>query len=256
MTGRLFNKVIVLTGAGGAIGRQIALTCADHGAILALSDTNTTTGNETLKLLHSKGHEKKSSFSTVDVSKEEEVKKWIDSVIAEFKTIDVLINNAAVFVFGTVEDVTEKEWDLAFSVNIKGYAFCAKHVVPHMRKNKKGSIINLGSISSFIAQPGFVPYNATKGAVLQLTRCLALDLGSDEIRVNTICPGTIDTPATRKAHPELSEEELVSRACDKQFIKRMGTVQDVANAIVFFASDESSFVTGSYLLVDGGRTAQ
>jgi len=250
---RLKDKAIVLTGGGGAIGRQIALTLLQQGAILGFCDSSQDAGKETLALLEKNGF--KAKFTVVDVSNENQVKKWIDDSAQEFGKIDALVNNAAVFVFGKVEDVTNESWDKVFAVNVKGYAFCAKYVVPHMKKQKSGSIINMASISSFIAQPAFVPYNSTKGAVMQMTRCMAMDLGADGVRVNAVCPGTIDTPATRNAHPELTEEQLKARAYEKQFLLRLGSTQDVAWAVVFLASDESTFVTGTSLMVDGGRTA-
>eukprot|EP01097_Dermamoeba_algensis_P001154 TRINITY_DN1428_c0_g1_i1.p1 TRINITY_DN1428_c0_g1~~TRINITY_DN1428_c0_g1_i1.p1 ORF type:complete len:128 (-),score=27.91 TRINITY_DN1428_c0_g1_i1:176-559(-) len=126
-----------------------------------------------------------------------------------------------------------------------------------MKQQKSGSIVNMGSISSFVAQPEFTPYNTTKGAVLQLTRCLAMDYGPDNIRVNIVCPGSIDTPATERHAKKLgiSKAELVSQAVEKHLIKRMGSCEDVANAVVFLLSDESTFITATPLYVDGGYLA-
>jgi len=248
--------VTLITGAGGSIGRDIAIGCAEQGAIVYISDINEAEGTESVKIIQEQVGVK-AHFKKVDIVKEEEVKAWIEESIKQQGGIDVLVNNAVAFVFGKVEDVTSEQWDRALGVNVKGYAICCKYVVPHMRKKKGGSIVNIASISSFIAQPAFVPYNTTKGAVLQLTRCMAMDLGADNIRVNAVCPGNIDTPAT-STHAKflgITKEELVQQALKSHFIKRFGTGRDVANAVIFLASDESTFITGTTLAVDGGYLA-
>eukprot|EP01120_Amphizonella_sp_Union-15-10_P007275 TRINITY_DN2436_c0_g1_i1.p1 TRINITY_DN2436_c0_g1~~TRINITY_DN2436_c0_g1_i1.p1 ORF type:complete len:255 (-),score=40.30 TRINITY_DN2436_c0_g1_i1:83-847(-) len=251
---RLKDKVLLLTGGGGDIGSEIALACAEQGAKVCIGDLNEEAGKKTVEALKAKGYTAR--FSKVDTTNEQNVKQWIDDTASALGSIDVLVNNAALFVFGNVETVTSEDWDKAFSVNVKGYAFCSKYAIPHMRKKHSGSIVNVGSISSFIAQPNFVPYNSTKGAVLQLTRCVALDVGVDGIRVNAVCPGTIyPTIAVKRAHAGQTEQEIFEHACSGQFLKRFGNPRDVANAVVFLASDESSFVTGTSIMVDGGRTA-
>jgi len=155
-----------------------------------------------------------------------------------------------------VEKATEEDWDKVFAVNVKGYAFCSKHAAPYLRK-QGGAIINIASVSSFVAQPEFVPYNTSKGAVVQLTRCMAMDLGVDNIRVNAICPGTIDTAATEKHAAQLgtTKSELTKEVLKGHFIKRLGKPEDVAYAAVFLGGDESTFITGSCLAVDGGFLA-
>lgn len=171
--------------------------------------------------------------------------------------LDVLVNNAAVFVFGTVEQATEEDWDKILSVNIKGYAFAAKHSAPLLRVKGKGAIVNIASISSFIAQPEFVPYNATKGAILQMSKCMACDLAKDNIRVNCVCPGPIETQATIKHAEKLgkSKQQIVDEMNSHMLIHRMGKPEEVAHAVLFLASDEASFITGTHLVVDGGYLA-
>lgn len=221
-----------------------------------MCDLDKMKGEETVQIIRHKGG--RAQFSVVDVSKENEVKEWIEQVAVSAGGIDVLVNNAATFIFGTIDEVTSEMWDKILAVNVKGYAFCAKYVVPHMKTRGSGSIVNIASISSLVAQPAFVPYNTAKGAVLQMTRCMAMDLGSFGIRVNAVCPGTIDTPATELHARRLgkTKEELTQEMCRSHFIKRLGTVRDVSNAVVFLASEESSFITGIPLIVDGGFTAQ
>lgn len=215
-------------------------------------------GQQTVQEIEAKHGQDRAFFHKIDVSKEAEVQSLVKVVVDKWGGVDVLVNNAAVFVFGTIEEVSSDDWDRALGVNVKGYAFMAKHVMPLMKAKRSGSIINVGSISSFIAQPAFVPYNTTKGAILQLTRCLALDCGDWNIRVNCVCPGSIDTPATASHAKKLgvTKEELVEQAVKQHFIKRMGTTDDVAKCVLFLASDESTFVTGAAIPVDGGFLAQ
>jgi NAD(P)-dependent dehydrogenase (short-subunit alcohol dehydrogenase family) len=157
---------------------------------------------------------------------------------------------------GPIEDASADDWTRIFNVNVRGYALMAKAIVPVMKKQRSGSIIQMASISSWIAQAEFVPYSTTKGAVLQMTRNLALDLGSFNIRCNAICPGTILTPATVKhaANLKLTMDEFVADEARKQCLKRLGSPQEVANLTVFLASDLCRFATGASFLVDGGYT--
>jgi len=266
---RIFNKVALVTGGGGSIGRAIVLLFAREGAKVSFVDTDESFGLETLELVklqyqsNNKRNEEQNSLENIvsyqkmDVSNEDQVKRWIQSVADKWGRIDILVNNAAAFVFGTVEEATSYEWDRVLSVNVKGYAFCIKHVAPIMRRQQEGSIVNMASISSFIAQPGFVPYNTSKGAILQLTRCTAMDLGVDNIRVNCVCPGTIDTPATDKHAQKLgiTKDQLTKKVVEGHFLKRLGTTEDVAYAVLFLASNESKFITGTPIIVDGGFTA-
>jgi len=196
-------------------------------------------------------------FSVVDVSSPTDLKNWIDEVGNKEGKINIVIPNAAQYVFGKIEEVDEAAWDKVLNTNVKGYANCAKFSLPWLRKAGGGSIVNIASVSSFIAQPQFVPYNTSKGAIMQLTRCLAMDLGPENIRVNAVCPGTIDTPAT-SLHAKklgLTKAQLTEETVKTHFIKRLGTTLDCAYATLFLASDESSFITGTHLMVDGGYTA-
>jgi len=254
----LNNKVALITGAEGAIGREIALECARQGAIIEIADMNQAEGDKTQEIITKDVAGSKSVFTKVNVSVELEVKTWIEGVAQRHGKIDILVNNAAIWVFGVIADITSEDWDKIMGVNIKGYAFCMKHVLPHMVRRNSGSIVNVASISSVIAQSEMVAYNTTKGAVLQMTRCTALDYGKNLIRVNAVCPGFIDSPISRK-HAEtlgLTWEQFVANMTAEYFIPRPGTPHDVAMAVVFLGSDESAFTTGSTLSVDGGYTAK
>ena len=253
---RLANKVAVVTGSSSGIGRATAIRFAEEGAAVCVADLDVGGGDETVAQIKAAGG--RAFFRKADISSESEIRELMNTAAREMGGLDILVNNAAAFVFGTVETASEQDWDRVLNVNVKGYAFCSKYAVPHMRKRGGGSIVNLGSISSFIAQPAFVPYNTSKGAVLQMTRCLAYDLAPDNIRVNCVCPGAIDTPATLRdaASKGLTKEQVVELYGALAFIKRMGDPREVANAILFLASDEASFITATPLMVDGGYTAQ
>lgn len=165
-------------------------------------------------------------------------------------------SSAAIFTMGPVEKTSAEDWNRIFDVNVRGYALMAKHIVPLMKAQRSGSIIQMASISSWIAQPEFVPYSTTKGAVLQMTRNLALDLGPFNIRCNAICPGTILTPATHKhaANLKITMDEFVEEEVKKFCLKRLGSPDEIANLTVFLASELCSFATGASFLVDGGCT--
>ena len=183
-------------------------------------------------------------------------KAVVAATLDAFGQVDMLVNNAAAFVFGHVEDVTRGDWDRVFGVNVVGYANMVRECLPAFRAAGQGAVVNIASISSFIAQPGFIPYNASKGAVMQLTRCLAMDLASDNVRVNAICPGEIRTRATdehiasRGLDPEKAYEEFGTGA----LLKRMGRPEEIATVALFLASQDASYMTGAHVVVDGGAT--
>ncbi|CAF3351218.1 unnamed protein product [Rotaria sp. Silwood1] len=177
-------------------------------------------------------------------------------IACHYYLVDVLVNNAAIFTLCSVENASADAWSNILNVNVRGYALMAKAVVPLLKKQRSGSIIQMASISSWIAQPEFVPYSTTKGAILQMTRNLALDLGPFNIRCNAICPGTILTPATvtHAANLKLTMDEFFTEEVKKQCLKRLGTPQEIANLTVFLASDLCHFATGASFLADGGYT--
>ncbi|MBI2191822.1 MAG: glucose 1-dehydrogenase [Planctomycetes bacterium] len=252
---RLKGRIALITGSASGIGRATAKLFAEEGAKVALADLDREGGKSAVEEIRRAGGQ--ALFRKTDVASEKQIRAVVAAVAKEWGGLDILVNNAAAFVFGTVEEATEADWDRVLGVNVKGYAFCAKYAAREMRKRGGGSIVNLASISAFIAQPAFVPYNTSKGAVLQLTRCLAYDLAADHIRVNCVCPGAIDTPATMRHARSvgLTKEELVNQLKPMHLIKRMADPREVAHAILFLASDEASFITATPLMVDGGYTA-
>ena len=254
-TGRVTGKVAVVTGGSQAIGKTIVEVLAKEGAVVHFCGRREPPGRALEKELRDAGLNV--HFASVDVANEAQLKGWLESVGAQEGKIDIVVPNAAAFIFGTIDEVTSEDWDTILACNVKGYANCVKFSLPFLRKTGKGgSVVMMASISSHIAQPAFVPYNTTKGAIMQMTRCMSMDLGPERIRVNAVCPGTIDTPATTKHATKLgiSKAELTKMQCKRHFIKRLGSTLDCAYATLFLASEESSFITGTSLMVDGGYT--
>jgi NAD(P)-dependent dehydrogenase (short-subunit alcohol dehydrogenase family) len=244
-----------VTGGAGCIGAAIVRRFLEEGADVSFCDIDDGKGEKlTSELLASGFPQDKFRYVSCDVSNEADVSATIKELFDD-DGLDVLVNNAAVFLFGKVEEVTEESWDRVFSVNVKGYAFACKHAHPYLKNSRKGpSIVNMASISSFVAQPGFVPYNTSKGAVLQMTRCLALDMAPEGIRVNAVCPGVVDTEAVTNHARALGRDrtEVARDLCSLHLMPRLAGKEEVANACLFLASNEASFITGHPLMVDGG----
>ncbi|MCY4653257.1 MAG: SDR family NAD(P)-dependent oxidoreductase, partial [Dehalococcoidia bacterium] len=173
---RLENKVAIVTGGAAGIGRAICELFADEGAKVVIGDIDSDGGRETVARIEDAGGSAK--FVSTDVSQESETLRLVESAMSEYGAVNVLVNDAAAFVFGQVQDVTDADWQRVFGVNVLGPSYMVKHVLEAMKEAGGGSIVNVASVSSFIAQPAFVPYNTSKGALLQLTRCLAMDLAS------------------------------------------------------------------------------
>ena len=253
---RLEGKVAVVTGGAAGIGRAICEVFSEEGAKVVIGDIDVAGGHETVKLIEDAGGS--AVFVSTDVSQESQAQALVKKAISEYGAVNVLVNDAAAFVFGEVQDVSDADWQRVLGVNVLGPSYMVKHVLGPMKEAGGGSIVNIASVSSFVAQPAFVPYNTSKGALLQLTRCLAMDLAPDNIRVNCVCPGAILTQATEQ-HREFTgedREKFLSDAADSNFMKRFGQPKEIAYGALFLASDESSFMTGQPLIIDGGATAQ
>ncbi len=251
---RLGGKVAIVTGAGSGIGRAIALEFAREGARVVVAELDTAPCHQSTKTLLEAGGE--AIAVQTDVSNDASARRLVETAVTQFGPPDVLVNNAAIMPMGAVTDTTQDDWDRVMAVNVRGIFHCSRHVISEMKKSKRGgSIINLGSVTAIVGTPGIAAYTASKGAVVALTRQMAIDYAADAIRVNSVSPGTVDTPMLARA-VALSDDQAKARAGFDAIhpIGRVGTPKEIARAAVFLASDESSFVTGSNLMIDGGYT--
>jgi len=250
--GRLQDKVAFITGAASGIGSACALRFAREGARLAgfdLNDACDERWQEAARIASA------ARFLTGDVRREDSVTDAVARVKADLGRIDVVVNSAGVAGGGPAHMVPVEEWDRVLDVNLKGTFLVAKHVLPLMLEQSSGSIVNIASIEGLEGTEGGSAYNASKGAVVLLGRNLAMDYARKGIRVNTICPGFIDTPMLRQVLDMPGLEEHRARIIDAHQLGRLGRPEEIANAALFLASDEASFVTGHALVVDGGFTA-
>lgn len=255
MTGkRLAHKVAIVTGAADGIGAATAQLFAEEGAAVVLGDIDEAAGSATCERIAAAGG--RTVFVRADISDEAEAASLTAAAEGHFGRLDILVNNAAAFVLKGL-DATRADWQRILDVNVIGTSMVTRAAAAAMARRDGGAIVNLGSISSFVAQPQFVTYSATKAAILQMTKNLALDLAPSKIRVNCVCPGTILTRASRDhmARVGMSLDEFVAAEAPKHLLNRVGDPREVAYAILFLASDEASFITGTHLMVDGGYTA-
>ncbi len=249
----LKNKVAIITGGRRGMGRTHALTLAKAGAKVVISDISLEDCQKVVQEVKKQGGE--AMAVECDVTKKEQVDIMVKKTIEVFGKIDILVNNAGILQFKPFLELTEQDWDKTLSVNLKGYFLCAQACAKEMVKQKSGVIVNITSIAMGgmgVGFPNIVHYSASKGGIVAMTEALALELASFNIRVNAIAPGAIDTPmmASSEQDPKTMEGTLARIP-----MHRIGKPEEVSNAVLFLASDRSSYITGSTIIVDGGWLA-
>jgi len=248
---RVKGKVSIVTGGAGGIGGAIAILLAWEGARIVITDINEIKGKEVAEEIKRGGGE--AIFLKHDITSENDWNVVIEKTMAEFGKLDILVNNAGILFVRKVEDTSLEEWRRLMSVNLDGVFLGTKHAIVAMKKSGGGSIINISSTSGIVGETGLSAYCASKGAVRLFTKAVALECSRDNIRVNSIHPGTTRTPMTEALFRNPTTKKKLE---DSYPIGHLGEPIDIAYAVLYLASDESKFVTGAELIVDGGWTAQ
>jgi NAD(P)-dependent dehydrogenase (short-subunit alcohol dehydrogenase family) len=250
----LEGRVAVISGAASGIGLGTARRLAEFGAAVVLLDIDGDAGKRAQETLAATGL--RALFVRCDVRSDADCRRAVEETARALGRIDILFNNAGVTVRKNIVDLAEDEWDRVVDVMLKGTYLLSRHVIPHMISAGGGSIINMGSGWALKGGPDAVAYCAAKGGILNMTRAMAIDHGRHGIRVNCVCPGDVDTPLLRSEQAQLGQDEAEFMAeAARRPLGRVGTPEDVADAVLFFASDLSKWVTGAFLVVDGGGIA-
>ena len=254
---RLKDKVTIVTGGGSGIGHHTCLQFAREGAKVLVVDLLGDKAKDVARQIKEQGGVAEPMAE--DVSTEEAANRIASRAGDLWKRIDILVNNAACFHHRTVEEATAADWEAVFKVNVLGTSFCTKYVLPYMKKQGSGSIINIASINGLVAMPtGWTNYSASKAAIVNMSKSMAYDYAPFGIRVNCLCPGMIHTPAmvdllkTMNMTREEAEDKFLGPRC---LLKRFGEPQEIAAIILTMASDEASYMTGATIVVDGGYTS-
>lgn len=254
----LTGKAAVVTGGGSGIGAETVRVFAGHGAAVLVADFDEKNGLAVVEAVRKAGG--RAAFAKTDVTKAADCAAMVAACVSEFGRLDVLVNNAGIVLPGTAVTTTEADWDKLFAVNVKGVYLCCQVAVPAMQKQGGGAIVNMASVAGLVPVKERFGYCATKGAVVAMTKSLAIDVVADGIRVNCVCPGTVHTPLVdgyiaRYYEPQGKSRDDVLKMLDaRQPMGRMARPEEIADAVLYLACDASAFVTGTALIVDGGWT--
>lgn len=254
---RFEDRTVIITGGASGIGRSVCIKLAKEGANVVVADVQRESSLDdqpTDELIEHSDFEGEAVFVETDVSDEKSVKDMVYTAAEEFGKIDMLVNNAGVHGGSSVTETEEEEWDQIIEVNLKGVYLCSKHVIRHMQEeNIQGDIVNIGSIAGLIGFGENAPYCASKGGIVELTREMAVDYGPEGININAVDPGIIKTSMTKDM---LEDEETRQMFEGNTLAPRLGKPEDIANAVSFLLSDESEYIMGANIVVDGGWTAK
>jgi len=255
MSGRLVNKVALITGAGRGIGQAIAEKMAVEGAAVVIAEIDQKSGQQTAADLSAKGLS--ALFVHTDITQEDSVQNAVARAVEQFGGLDILVNNAGMNFYFDASQMSSEDWDRAMAVDLKGAWLCCKYAIPAMRQRGGGAIVNIASVHATMTTYGMFPYAAAKSGLIGMTRSLALDWAAENIRVVAVSPGwvrtyLVDEWLSKQADPQAAEAQVLKTLP----LGRMATPQDVANLVAFVASDEAAYLTGTEIIIDGGVTAK
>ena len=251
---RLKEKVSIITGAGAGIGEATAIRFGLEGSKVVVADTDKVAGESAVNKIKESGGE--ALFVAVDVSNSKDCILLMEKTVSVFGKIDILVNNAGIYIQESIINASEENWKKIFKVNVDGVFYCSRHAVPYMIKTGGGSIVHVSSEAGIVAIKGQMAYNASKAAVIMMAKSMAVDLAPYNIRVNAVCPGTTETPLFKEAMKRDPNPTEARRLLESSRpANRLGLPEEIASAILFIASDEPGYATGSSLVIDGGLTA-
>lgn len=250
MPNRLEDKVAIITGAARGIGAKSAQLFADEGAAVALWDVNASRGKATAQQIQATGSN--TIFCPCDVTDAAQIENAVNEVVLELGTPNVLFNNAGIAVVGELEQISEADWDRQYAVNVKSIYLVSRAIIPLMREAGGGAIINMASESAYVGFPMHPAYTSSKAAVVHLTRSMAVRYAEDNIRVNSLCPGTINTELYQEFLSKQPDPAATNSEIEAMHPLGIGEPEDIAWAAVYLAADESKYMTGAPMLVEGG----